>query len=228
VVTQQTGPASSAPDTRERILRVTSRLILSHGYGGTSTRAIAAQVGIRQPSLFHHFESKRAIVQELLERDLQPALVRAQHFAELPGPAAPRIYAYIVADLHALHEWPYDVRAIYTSELLRDPDFVDQRRAYERLIEMLRLMIGHALEGREFRAVKPAHVQQLIGGVFLAAIWAPSMVTDAELFDWPEQSAEIVIRGLLRNYAQFHRVKRTGDVLVAEFERASACARSRC
>jgi len=219
VVTSQTGPAGTGLDTRERILLAMSRLVLSHGYGGTSTRAIAADVGIRQPSLFHHFESKRAIVQELLERDLRPALARAQHFAELPGPAAPRIYAYIVADLQALHESPYDVRSIYTTELLRDPDFVDQRRTYERLIEMLRLMIDHALEGREFRAVKAAHVQQMIGGVFLAAIWAPSMVTGAELLDWPEQSAEIVIRGLLRNHAQFDRVKRAGDVLVDEFER---------
>jgi hypothetical protein len=84
---------------------------------------------------------------------------------------------------------------------------------------MLRLMIDHALEGREFRAVIAAHVQQMIGGVFLAAIWAPSMVTGAELVDWPEQSAEIVIRGLLRNHAQFDHVKRAGDVLVDEFER---------
>lgn len=215
----QTGPAGAALDTRERILQATSRLVLSHGYGGTSTRAIAAAVGIRQPSLFHHFESKRAIVQELLERDLQPALARARHFAGLPGPAAPRIYAYIVADLRALHEWPYDVRTVYTTDLLRDPDFREQRRTYERLVEMLRLMVDEALEGGEFRAVKPAHVQQMIGAVFLAAIWAPSMVDDADLVDWPEQSAEIVIRGLLRSHTRFERVKRAGDVLADEFER---------
>jgi AcrR family transcriptional regulator len=220
VVISQTGPAGAELDTRERILQATSRLVLSHGYGGTSTRAIAAEVGIRQPSLFHHFESKRAIVQELLERDLHPALARAEHFAELPGPAAPRIYAYIVADLHALHEWPYDVRTIYTTDLLRDPDFIEQRRTYERLVEMLRLMVDDALAGGEFRAVKAAHVQQMIGGVFLAAIWAPSMVKDAELGDWPEQSAEIVMRGLLRNHARFGSVKRAGDVLIDEFERA--------
>jgi AcrR family transcriptional regulator len=218
VVTSQKGPASTALDTRERILRATSRLVLGHGYGGTSTRAIAADVGIRQPSLFHHFESKRAIVQELLERDLEPALGRARHFAELPGPAAPRIYAYMVADLRSLHEWPYDVRSIYTTELLSDPDFVEQRQMYERLIAMLRRMIDEALGQAEFRAVKPTHVQQAIGGMFLAAIWAPSMVTGAELLDWPEQSAEIVIRGLLRNHAQFDRIKRAGDMLVDEFE----------
>lgn len=220
VVNSQTSSASAELDTRERILQATSRLVLSHGYGGTSTRAIAAEVGIRQPSLFHHFESKRAIVQELLDRDLQPALARARHFAQLPGPAAPRIYAYIVTDLRALHDWPYDVRTVYTTDLLRDPDFSEQRRTYERLVGMLRRMIDHALEGREFRAVKAAHVQQMIGGVFLAAIWAPSMVNDADLVDWPEQSAEIVMRGLLRNHAQFDRSKRAGDVMVDAFERA--------
>ncbi|MFZ0386343.1 MAG: TetR/AcrR family transcriptional regulator [Solirubrobacteraceae bacterium] len=219
MVASQTAPASARLGTRERILRATSRLVLSHGYGGTSTRAIAADVGIRQPSLFHHFESKRAIVRELLERDLQPALARARHFAELPGPAAPRIYAYIVADLRALHGWPYDVRSIYTTELLRNPDFVDQRRTYEQLVTVLRVMIDDALADREFLPVEAAHVQQMIGGVFLAAIWAPSMVTGSELLNWPEQSAGIVIRGLLRDYPQFDRVRRAGDVLVDEFER---------
>ena len=52
--------------TRERILTEASRLFAERGYDGTSTRQIADAVGIRQPSLFHHFASKQAIMEELL------------------------------------------------------------------------------------------------------------------------------------------------------------------
>jgi AcrR family transcriptional regulator len=47
--------------TRERILREASRLFATRGYYGSSTRDIAAAVGIQQPSLFHHFPHKQAI-----------------------------------------------------------------------------------------------------------------------------------------------------------------------
>jgi glyoxylase-like metal-dependent hydrolase (beta-lactamase superfamily II) len=65
---------------------------------------------------------------------------------------------------------------------------VDQRRTYERLVKTLRRMADDALQAGEFRKVKAAHVQQAIRGVFLAAIWAPSMVADAELVDWPSRA----------------------------------------
>lgn len=214
-------PTIVAADTRERILQAASRLVLSHGYRGMSTRAIADAVGIRQPSLFHHFESKRAILAELLDRDLIPARARGQYFARLPGAAAPRIYAYIVADLQTLENWPYDVRSIYTTELLGDPDFVDQRHTYDELTDALRELVETALDNGEFRAVDPAHVQQAIGGMFLAAIWAPTMVTGAHLAGWPEQSAEIVLRGLLRDPRKFGQVKRAADELLRAWPSAA-------
>jgi AcrR family transcriptional regulator len=187
-----------------------------------STRAIADAVGIRQPSLFHHFDSKRAILTELLDRDLLPARERARYFAQLPGAAAPRIFAYMVADLRTLENWPYDVRSIYTTELLGDPDFIGQRRTYNELTDALRKLVDNALAGGEFRAVDAVHVQQAIGGMFLAAIWAPAMVTGAHLAGWPEQSAEIVLRGLLRDPKKFGQVKRAADELLREWPGGSS------
>ena len=51
--------------TREQTLGVSSRLFTERGYRATSTRDIAEGVGIRQPSLFHHFSSKAEIMAEL-------------------------------------------------------------------------------------------------------------------------------------------------------------------
>ncbi|WP_326597800.1 TetR/AcrR family transcriptional regulator [Streptomyces sp. NBC_01803] len=185
---------------RERILVEAARLFARVGYRAASTRDIAAAVGVRQPSLFHHFPSKASILSELLAYSYGPTVRTCEHLAALPGPAAPRLYAYVSWDLTYIHRSPYDLHGLHTDEVLGDPAFAASETLAERLHAGLRRIVAQGAESGEFVVVEPRLAQEMITGVLLANIrvrqegWAGGPERAGEL---AEAGASFVLRGLL-------------------------------
>lgn len=85
MVTEQTsGRVSGQGSTRERILATARELFAAHTYGAATMRQIAQRVGITKPSLYHHFVSKAAILEELIGQPVDELATVIDQAADSP------------------------------------------------------------------------------------------------------------------------------------------------
>ncbi len=75
---------SSAPSARERIIEVATRLFADRGYAGTTTRAIAGEVGANIATVRYHVGGKFDLFRAVLERLYQEEIeVLGEHLQPL-------------------------------------------------------------------------------------------------------------------------------------------------
>lgn len=125
-MTEPRGPeaatgSTAAPSTRERIPLVALRLFAEKGYDATSMREIAEQLGITKPALYYHFDSKEAILRELLgelhdqvaelvdwvrEQEVTPQLRReiVLRWSAIMQANGLALFRFMVGNRHVLHE----------------------------------------------------------------------------------------------------------------------------
>jgi AcrR family transcriptional regulator len=76
---------SQAMDSKEAVLDAAQRLINQYGYAGFSMRDLAQQSGLAKATLYHHFQDKREIFLQVLQRDLAIVSERLAVAAAMPG-----------------------------------------------------------------------------------------------------------------------------------------------
>lgn len=73
--------AEQSSERRDEILAIAARLIARRGYSATTVRDIADEAGILSGSLYHHFSSKEAMLQEILHGFMNRLLSRYEQIA---------------------------------------------------------------------------------------------------------------------------------------------------
>jgi AcrR family transcriptional regulator len=99
-------------DKRRRILDAACKTFGERGFHGTTTPVIAAAAGIGTGTLFHYFDTKEELVNELY-RDLKLRL-RGTLLDDLPEPD--------LNDPHSTETWFFEVWRRLASFALREPD----------------------------------------------------------------------------------------------------------
>jgi TetR/AcrR family transcriptional regulator, cholesterol catabolism regulator len=103
-------------DRHSQILAVAAGLFASKGVAATTVREIADQVGILSGSLYHHFDSKEAMVDEILApylRDLRASYAEVLSHA---GDPRRRLTDLVAASLQVVEAHPHATE-IYQSDV---------------------------------------------------------------------------------------------------------------
>jgi len=107
-------PDATAPARREEVLDAGLQLISELGVAGASLRKLAAKLGMSQPSLYHYFDSKDALVQKIIEH-CASRMLEAALTVEFPREIGdvPRFARDVTFSLWATEQHPRFVRFLF-------------------------------------------------------------------------------------------------------------------
>jgi AcrR family transcriptional regulator len=105
-------PGGPPGEPREVILDVAAGLFTTVGYARTTTREVARAAGLRQASLFHYFARKDAVLAELLDRTVDPALQFLRALERREGAPEVKLASLVRRDVENLCSGPHNLGAL--------------------------------------------------------------------------------------------------------------------
>jgi AcrR family transcriptional regulator len=110
-----TGAAGSGATRRDELLGIAGELFADRGLRSTTVRDIADTAGILSGSLYHHFDSKESMVDELLRGFLDGLFARYREIAAAGLSATETLRQLVIASFEAIDS-RHTAVAIYQNE----------------------------------------------------------------------------------------------------------------
>ncbi len=151
--TAPSGSAAKGRSRREQLLAVAGRLFAERGYKSTTVRDIADAAGILSGSLYHHFHSKEAMVDEILRGFLDDLFGRYRAVVAQDLPPAITMERCVVASFEAIDRYT-DAVAIYQTEaryLAQSPRFAYIADLHREFRDMWRGVLTAGVTDGSFR-----------------------------------------------------------------------------
>jgi AcrR family transcriptional regulator len=205
-----TSPGYAPPrpaSTRERILREASSLFAQRGYAGTSTRDIAAAVGIRQPSLFHHFPSKAAIADALLEYGIGTTLAQVRRIASTDESAAVRLYAFSHWVMSHVVTAPYRMVGLVDYEFLNSPEGQPWQSRIDEVTRYVVKMVEEGVECGDFVQDDSDFLRLMVVGVYNAHHRINTMNPPEDVDRQATLGSDFILRALLADTSRLPQIR---------------------
>ena len=143
----------SASDRRAEILRLAADLFAERGFKATTVRDIAEAAGVLSGSLYHHFDSKESIIEELLREYVDELLADYRRIIAAGGPPrevlsrlANSVFASFAEHRAAIMVWQNE-----RQNLDRRPGFAHLAQAQAEVERLWTEVIRQGIETGDFR-----------------------------------------------------------------------------
>ena len=129
----------SAPEVRADIVEAATRVFSEHGYDGASMAQIAAEVGMRKPSLYHHVRKKEDLLFAIHGKLIDELTLETKQAIDAAADPASQLAAslrvamtFVSRNRDAVTVFLQENRAVKGE---RWAEVVDKRDAYERMVQ---------------------------------------------------------------------------------------------
>ncbi len=171
-------PIHRGIDTRERVLIVAMPLFAERGYRGTSLRDIARRIGIKAPSLLHHFPSKQQLYIAVLDQIFQGMEAAANRVSMGCGSMRQRLTQAIGDAIDYIAQHPDSMKLLWRE--MADESGVGRALLKRRLPPLEAIVINFIFRGQregEFRAeVEPFHFAQSLNSITVGYFGTAAMI----------------------------------------------------
>lgn len=163
-------PRASDADPQDEIRAVAAHMFASRGYTATSTRAIAAAVGLRQASIFHYYPRKEALLADLLDETVRPTLDYAMELEGVGLSPRPAIWLLVAKDVTTLCRAPHNAGSLQLLPEVRSPQFAWFWQRRQDLMDCYDHQVQAGLARGVFTCARPELATDMVFGLVESVI----------------------------------------------------------